>query len=97
MQSASMGEFFGMPVNFNGCLTLDACPGGLRFRLWKIFGLFEQPFLVPWDDIFVSTKKVVFFTMARIRFARWEGGEVAMRVKQWNRIAAESPRGGLKL
>ena len=97
MQSASLGGAFGMPVNYNSCLTIEACSSGLRFRLWRIFGLFRRPFMVPWRDIAVDEKKIFIFRMARLRFARWEGGQVTMRVGRWNRIAAEAPQGGLSL
>jgi hypothetical protein len=43
MQSASVGGAFGMPVNYNRCLTIDANSSGLRFKVWAIFGLFQQP------------------------------------------------------
>ena len=97
MQSASLGGAFGMPVNFNGCLTIDACASGVRFRLWRIFGMFQRPFLVPWGDISVDEKNLLFLKAARLRFARWPGGQVTMRKARWNRIAVQAPVTGLTL
>lgn len=86
-----------MPVNYRSCLTIDACSSGLRIKVWAIFGLFQMPILVPWQDITVDSKEVLFFTMARIKFKRWDGGEMTFRIRSWNRIAAEATVAGLAL
>lgn len=96
-QSASMGGAFGMPVNFNGCLTIEACAVGVRFRLWKIFGMFQRPFFVPWCDLAVAEKKLLFVRRARLLFVLWQGGEMLMPLRTWNRIARHASASGLEL
>jgi hypothetical protein len=95
-QSASMGGLPLMPVNFNRCLTLEACAFGLRFRLWRMFGFFQQPFFVPWTDIKAEPGTMLIFKAARLRVARWPDGKVMMSRRCWNRLV-ESVKPALTL
>lgn len=49
-QSGTMG----MGVNYNGLLTLSACPSGLQVGIFRIFGPFCRDFFVPWEEVFVD-------------------------------------------
>ena len=44
-------------VNFKGVIRLSACPSGLRIGIMKIFGPFSKDFLVPWEQISLTTQK----------------------------------------
>ena len=47
-RSAQFGHpLFG--VSYSGVLTFEVCEGGLRIRVWKLFGLFSKPIFLPWD------------------------------------------------
>lgn len=93
-QSLSMGGLLGMPVNFNGCVTIELCAGGIRFRLWRIFGLFQRPFLVPWRDIAVDEARVFLMRRARLRLARWDGA-ITLRPRTYARLVEQAPGGRL--
>lgn len=84
-QSASLGKGgFLNPwgaVSFNGVLTLDICATGLRVAVWKIFGLFQSPFLVPWSQISVEMRKVLFFRRYRLVFDGLEGYALTVSAK----------------
>lgn len=86
-----------MPVNYGGCLTLDACAGGLRVKVWKIFALFGHPVFVPWSDITVDRKRSMFLDVAQVRFRNWQGGEMSLSLRTWNRIVREAAIPGLEL
>lgn len=74
MQSGQLGS--GSPFNpfgnvsYNGCLRFDVCHTGLRVSVWKIFGPFQRPFLVPWSEISASEKSILFFTRISLRLGQ---------------------------
>ena len=55
-------------VNFGNCLRLDICQSGLRIAIWRIFGLFARPIMVPWDRISVEPRRFLFFRRYRLSF-----------------------------
>lgn len=81
-QSGSMG--FG--VNFNGCLTLAACRSGLSIRVWRIFGPFQKPLLIPWREIEATPKRLLFFRMVRLDFGKPSNGRLAIKARTWARL-----------
>jgi hypothetical protein len=56
-------------VSYGGCLRLDICRTGLRVRIWRIFGPFCGPILVPWNQISVEEKRILFVRRYRLHFA----------------------------
>ena len=77
-------------VNFNGILTLAACRSGLRVGLWKIFGPFQRPFQVPWNEI--EAEPVTRFLMPKMRlhFGRPATRKLTISVRTWERLKAAS-------
>ncbi len=89
MQSGSMG----LGVHFNGVLTLSACPSGLRIAVWRIFGPFERPFVVPWRQIDVEMVTRFFQPAAKLRFSG--GGVLTVNRDAWRRLSdAAAPHAG---
>ncbi len=89
--SGSMGKFLGMPINFGSCLRLEVCHSGVRVSLWKIFGLFSRPFLVPWSDITVSKKSSLLFPQVRLAFGKGsEVGALNIYRRSFDKLAAQS-------
>ncbi|GAA0335600.1 hypothetical protein GCM10009087_52560 [Sphingomonas oligophenolica] len=86
-QSGMMGKRVGM----NGVLTLGACPSGLRIGIWRAFGLFQRPFLVPWEDITAEPKTFFFVPMARLGFGHPEIGSLTLDAGTWQSLSAHSP------
>ena len=55
-------------VNYGNCLRFDVCKSGFRVKVWRKFGPFERPFLVPWDRIVVDERKILFLRYFRLSF-----------------------------
>jgi len=81
MQSGVMG----IGVNFNGVLTLSACPSGLRVSVWKVFGPFVRPFVVPWSQLRAESVDRFFQPMAKLTL----GGEGTLMIgrRVWQRLS----------
>ena len=83
-QSGSMG----IGVNFSNCLTLAATRRGLSLRVWRMFGLFQRPLLVPWNEITVTPKRFLFIRTVRLEFGHPPSGSLRIKEQTWNRLAA---------
>jgi hypothetical protein len=86
MQSGTMGWW----VNLNGILSLEACSSGLRVGIWRIFGLFQRPFQIPWDQIEAEPVTRFLIPMVRLRFGRPEAGRLTITIRAWERLKAAS-------
>jgi hypothetical protein len=89
MQSGRMGW-----VGLNNVLTFDACRSGLRVGIWRIFGLFQRPFQVPWDQI--EAEPVTFLLVSRVRlgFGRPATGTLVISPIAWQRLKAAQATAG---
>jgi hypothetical protein len=83
-QSGSMG--FG--VSFNSCLTLASRRDGLSIRMWRIFGPFQKPLLIPWGEITAEPKRFLFIRMVRLNFGNPRSGSLKIRESIWNNLVA---------
>jgi hypothetical protein len=81
-QSGMMGA----NVRLNRVLTLSACPSGLRVAIWKPFALFAKPFLVPWNEIHMEERKVLFGTLTKLTFGEPAAGHLTLYPKTWARL-----------
>jgi len=82
-QSGAMG----LGVSFSGCLVLRSYPSGLGLAVWRIFGPFQKPLLIPWREIEATEKKYLFFIrMVRLDFGRPSNGRLTIRSKVWERL-----------
>lgn len=79
--------FMGAGANLKGVLTLSACASGLRVAIWRGLGLFSRPFFVPWDQVAVSRRKVLFGELARLEFGRPPAGNLSLYPKTWARLS----------
>jgi hypothetical protein len=61
------------PVSMSRILRLSPCPSGLRVGIMKLFGPFSKDFLVPWDLIGVSRKKLLVWKYAELSFGTTYG------------------------
>jgi hypothetical protein len=83
-QSGSMG--FG--VSFSSCLTLASRRDGMSVRVWKIFGPFQRPLLIPWREITAEPKQFLFIRMVRLNFGSPPSGSLNIRERIWNKLVA---------
>jgi len=83
-QSGSMG----LGVNFGHCLILSATRTGLSIRIWRIFGPFHRPLLIPWRDITAEPRKFLFVKMVRLEFGSPPSGSLKIKEKTWGRLVA---------
>jgi hypothetical protein len=40
-----------LPMGFTHCLDVSVQPEGIRFSVWKPWGFFHAPFILPWEAI----------------------------------------------
>jgi hypothetical protein len=92
-RSGSMG----MGVSMNGILRLSACRSGLRIGIWRIFGPFQRPFLVPWDHITATPKTMFFMRRVRLSFGAPEVGQLTIDDRSWGALLAQPHDGGRQL
>jgi hypothetical protein len=81
-QSGSMG----IGVSFGGCLTLSAHRRGLGVAVWRIFGPFQRPFLVPWNEIEAQPSKTLFTPMTKLSLGKPAAGTLKISVGSWARL-----------
>jgi len=77
----------GFAVSMQGILTLSACPSGLRVGIMRVFGPFCRDFFVPWEDISVTRKDVLFWPAATLQFGRPAIGSLTIAAHIANRLA----------
>lgn len=82
-QSCSMG--FG--VSMSGILTLSVCSTGLRVGIMRVFGIFSRDFFVPWEEIVVTRKNVLFWPTARLQFGTPCVGSLTIPARVANKLA----------
>ena len=75
-------------VNYGSCLRFDICQEGLRVAVWRIFGPFCRPFLVPWDKITVEEVRFLFFPYYRLSFGDPDLSALTIRSRAYRRIVA---------
>lgn len=83
-QSGSMGR----GVSFSSCLTLASRRDGLSLRVWRIFGPFQRPLLIPWREIAAEPKRVLFYRMVRLSFGNPPSGSLKISQRAWDRLVA---------
>jgi len=88
MRSGAMG----VGVGLHCLLTLRACPMGLRISILRMFGPFQRPFEVPWNQIRVEPAKAFFQPLVRLRLGTPEIGRLTIDARSWRRLASASPR-----
>jgi hypothetical protein len=76
-----------LPASFAGMLTLSACASGLRVSMWRVFGPFCRPFLVPWDEIRVETRTGFLMPQAVLRFGDPAVAAMTLEMQVWQRLA----------
>jgi hypothetical protein len=82
-QSGSMG----LGVNMRGILTLAVCPTGLRVGIMRVFGPFCRDFFVPWEDVRVTRKIVLFWPVAKLQFGSPAVGTLTIPAHVANKLA----------
>ena len=86
-QSATIGT---KRVNYKNALTLSATRIGLRVSVWWPFGLFQSPFLVPWEHIHAEPVRLLFINGMLLRFGDPERGRMIVRPGTWERLVQAS-------
>lgn len=79
-------------VHMNGILTLSVCETGLRIGVWRLFGPFSPPFLVPWSDISVDRRRRFLQKRARLGFGAPEVGSLEVQGYIADRLARAAGR-----
>lgn len=88
--------WMGVGVSFGGCLTLSAHRHGLGIAVWRIFGPFQRPFLVPWNEIEAQPSKTLFTPMVKLGLGEPAVGTLKISAQSWSRLVeAAGPAVGL--
>src|SRR5689334_719665 len=84
-------------VSMHGILTLGLCPSGLRVSIMKLFGPFAKDFLVPWNAISVSRKRMLGWKYADLCFGDYGKLRVSdlLADRLWRTIPQSWPERGL--
>ena len=90
LQSGSMG----MGVSLSGCLTFRAYRSGLGVAIWRIFGPFQRPLLIPWREIEATEKRSFFMKMVRLDLGRPANGKLIISAKVWSKLAEAAKAAG---
>lgn len=77
----------GVGVRLNGVLTLSACQSGLRISIWRIFGLFQRPFFVPWQEVHCQSVDRFFQPMSKLVFGSPAVGHLIINRSAWQRLS----------
>ena len=85
------------PVSMHGILTLSLCPTGLRVGIMKLFGPFAKDFLVPWDAISVSRKRMLGWKYADVSFGDYGKLRVSdlLADRLWRTVPQSWPERGV--
>jgi hypothetical protein len=85
------------PVSMHGILKLSPCHSGLRVGIMRLFGPFSKDFLVPWNAIAVTRKRMLGWRYAELYFGTYGklriGDLVADRL--WQTIPQNWPEKGM--
>jgi hypothetical protein len=77
----------GLGVSMSRILTLGVCPSGLRVGIMRVFGPFCRDFFVPWEDIRVTRRSVLFWPVAKLQFGSPAIGSLTISAHLANRLA----------
>ena len=83
-QSGSMG----MGVAMNSCLKLRAYRSGLGIGIWRIFGLFQKPLKVPWNEIEAEPSSSFFLPMVKLQLGKPSNGTLKISAQSWSKLVA---------
>ena len=76
----------GFGVNLNGILTLSACRSGLSIRIWRVFGPFQKPLLVPWSEITAQPSRTFFTKMVKLGLGNPPNGKLKINAVSWSKL-----------
>lgn len=83
-QSGMMGA----GVSLNNALTLAAKPSGLSIRIWRVFGPFQKPLLIPWSEISAEASRSFFTQMVKLGLGKPPNGRLKISAATWSKLVA---------
>ena len=78
----------GLGVNLNGILTLAAYRSGLSVRVWRLFGPFQKPLLIPWTEITAEPGRSFFTKMVKLGLGNPPNGRLKINAASWAKLVA---------
>ena len=91
-QSGQMG----MGVHMGGILKLRAYSSGLGIRIFRLFGPFQKPLRVPWNEIDAEASTSFFVPMVKLHLGRPENGMLKISARSWARLLDAVPKDDAK-
>lgn len=87
-QWGSMGT---LGVSFKGILTLAAYRSGLGLSVPRIFGPFQHPFVVPWNEIDAAPSRSFLTPLVKLSLGRPANGSLKISARSWAKLVAAAP------
>jgi hypothetical protein len=87
-QSGSMGA----GVALSGILNLRAYPSGLGVGIWRVFGPFQKPLKIPWNEIEAEKSSSFFLPMMKLRLGKPANGSLKISARSWARLVDAVPQ-----
>jgi len=75
-------------AQLNNVLTVIACRGGMRVALSPFVGPGRKPFFVPWEQIAVGRRRLLFETLAVLELGSPPRGRMQIRLKLADKLSA---------
>ena len=83
-QSGSMG----LGVSLGGILTLKAYRDGLGISIWRVFGPFQKPLLIPWDEIEAHAGRNLLIPRTKLFLGKPHFGTLQISARSWAKLVA---------
>jgi hypothetical protein len=75
----------------SSCFTLDIFATGLRISVLRLVGPFQRPSFVPWSNIWVGRRRIIFRRFCELSFGTPVEGNLLLSERTVRRIAAVAP------
>jgi hypothetical protein len=81
----------GKGVTFKNVITLAAHDAGVTVQQNRLFGLFNRPVLIPWDQLTVGASGGAAPDLVRVRFGNLEKVALVLPLESWEAIERHRP------
>jgi len=78
-------------VTFKNVITLAAHDAGVTVQQNRLFGLFNRPVLIPWDQLTVGASGGAAPDLVRVRFGNLEKAVLVLPLESWEAIERHRP------
>ena len=77
-------------TGYNNCLTVGASPLGLHLSVLFLFRAGHPPLFIPWEDVTVGSRRLLFMWNCRIEFRAVSGISLTIRRSLAEKLKVEA-------